>query len=154
MYYTTKKNSETGKKFQEIIRKSYVIREEQAKLANEFGFNGWTHSEFRAIGGFGSLQFKKEPDNAVYRKLNDGNWLPRRNTKAGKIIHQKLEACPSVTWHELNSCIGFESRIYCIGFYYGNKDYFVFIVDKNWGPFQPPADCKEISAIECKSYFK
>lgn len=153
MYFITKKDSETGKKFQEIVQKANAIREEQIKLANEYGFHEWSYGYGCAFGGFSSLVFEKEPDKTLYRKERYGGWLPRGNTKAGKAINEKLDACPRITWYELNSCIGFESVFHCIGFAWNNKEYFGFSAKEDWG-VKPPLDCEEVTTTKYNSLFK
>lgn len=80
--------------------------------------------------------------------------MPKRNSKIGKEIKQKLDSCIEVTIEELNRCIDFDGAPFnIIGFARNNKKYFGFTVLKEWN-IKIPSDCNEITQTEYDKLFK
>jgi hypothetical protein len=152
MYFKTKKNSETGKKFAEVYKRGMeavdasnaLIKElqKQYPLTGRYRKRG----SFFAWGGFSALEFSKEPDSKVWKEILEGEYMPKRNNKEGKRIAKLIDDLPAVQNGELNLCIGFRSFTKHIGFNAG-KEYFGFEVEKDWG-VKIPSDCEEILSSE------
>lgn len=154
--YITKKDSETGVKFQALEQKMNQVRIEQAKLSEEIGFTRWRDDPWTFSGGFSSLLFEgKAPDEKIYKKTRDfrNEFMPKQNTKEGKLIHEKLKACLTIEKGEANACVNFDGHPFkSIGFAYDNKEYFGFQVDSSWN-FTPPSDCEEITPTKYTELF-
>jgi hypothetical protein len=153
--YITKKDSETGAKFQELEQKMNQVRIEQKKLSDELGFSKWRNDPWAFAGGFSSLLFDKKPNDKLYRKkvIFPNEFMPRRNSKEGKLISEKLKACPKVEKGEANACVNFDGHPFkSIGFAFDHDEYFGFQVDSSWN-FTPPADCEEITPTKYKELF-
>jgi hypothetical protein len=153
--YITKKDSETGVKFQELEQKMNQVRKEQEKLSDELGFSKWRDDPWAFAGGFSSLLFDKKPNDKLYRKkvIFPNEFVPRRNSKEGKLISEKLKACPKVEKGEANACVNFDGHPFkSIGFAFDHDEYFGFQVDSSWN-FTPPADCEEITPTKYKELF-
>jgi hypothetical protein len=154
--YITKKDSETGAKFQELEQKMNKVRIEQKKLSDELGFSKWRDDPWTFLGGFSSLVFEeKTPDEKIYKKSfrYPKEFMPKRNSKEGKLISEKLKACPKVEKAEANACVNFDGHPFkSIGFSFDHDEYFGFQVDSSWN-FTPPADCEEITPTKYKELF-
>ncbi|WP_372775636.1 hypothetical protein [Mangrovibacterium sp.] len=148
MKFKTLRTSETGKKFQAIVEKEEKAFEEAKSLADEIGFEKWRSDRWAAFGGIEFVYFADQtPDPKVWRNTDAGA-VPRRNTKPGKAMYERLEALTKVSKHELNMCIGFDGAPFKnIGFSYNNPDYFLFEVFEKWD-CEIPADCEEITVSE------
>ncbi len=152
MYFITKKTSATGKKFQAVDTKMDKIYDAQRVIAKEIGFNQWREGYWTSYGGFSCLIFKEKPDGEIYKRQEDG-WMPRLNTKIGKEIQAKLDACPIMERDELNKCIGFGGAPFSvIGFYRNNKTYFGFVGNESWD-MKIPKDCEEVTTTKFNSIF-
>lgn len=146
MFYITKKDSETGRKFTEvIISKDRAIKEQKA-FAEKYGFRTFRAACWQAWGGISScLDFKETPDKKIWGKgLKKGEYYPRQNSKSGKDIYKEIENLHCVSIDVLNQCIGFDGAPFKqIGFASCNKQYFGFVVDKKW-KIKVPKDCEEV----------
>ncbi len=153
--YITKKDSETGVKFQELEQKMNQVRIEQKKLSEEIGFSRWRDDPWTFTGGFSSLLFEdKAPDEKIYKRSNyRKEFMPKRNNKEGKLIHEKLKACPKVEKGEANACVNFDGHPFkSIGFAFNHQEYFGFQVEDTWN-FTPPSDCEEITPTKYNELF-
>lgn len=154
MHFITKKTSETGKKFQVISDKTNVIHKADKAIADEIGFEQWRGGFWLVYGGFSSIIFNEKPDEKIWKKVNGNEWMPRKSTKAGRLIHYKLSSTPRVTIDELNQCIGFNGAPFkTIGFAQNNKEYFGFIVKEEWN-VKIPKDCEEVTTSKYNELFK
>lgn len=155
MYYITKRNSETGKKFQLISDRMTSIFEQQKQLSYELGFDEWRQGNWVFYGGYSSLIFPSEPDKKVYKEtIYENEWMPRLNTKLGKGIQAKLDSIPTISIDEANQCIGFNGAPFkMIGFSRGNEEYFGFSIREEW-KIKVPLDCQEVTTTMYNSLFK
>jgi len=154
MYFITKRTSATGKKFQIIADKMNVISDAQRALSKEIGFKTWRGGYWIFWGGFSAVIFEKEPDLKLWKKVNGSEWMPRLNSKEGKALQAKLDACPKMRPDEINKCIGFSGQPFkTIGFARNSKTHFGFIVKQEWG-VKIPKDCKEVTETKYNSIFK
>ena len=147
MKFKTLRTSETGKKFQAIVEKKEKAYDEAKSLADEIGFEQWRADRWAIFGGIEFVDFANQtPDPRIWKNTEFGA-KPRRNTKAGKAMHERLEALTKVSRRELNMCVGYKSHFGNIGFSYSNPDYFLFDVSERW-ELEVPADCEEITVSE------
>ena len=156
MYFITERNSETGKKFQQVERKSEECFNAQKQLANKYKFHSWREGYWVVYGGMSScLNFDETPDSKIWGKgFGNGEYFPKKNSKIGKEINKEIEQLPKVTIDELNQCVGFNGAPFkTIGFSAKNDKFFGFSVGENWD-FIPPTDCKEITTSEYRELFK
>ena len=117
MYFITKRDSDTGKKFEEVVRKRKLYFDAQIALADEYGYEKWRYGHFSAFGGISACIFINPPDEKVWKKIKNPNeFMPRRNIKEGKEILKRFEELPSIKYQELNMCIGWDEDWNCIGF--------------------------------------
>jgi hypothetical protein len=155
MNFITKRTSETGKKFEAIVKRIDEAFNVQKKLAKEFGAKQWRPAYWVVAGGFSALDIDSEKvDKKIWKNVNSNEWMPRLTTKEGKEIQQRFDAMPKVTRGDLNTCIGFNDSLFrCIGFTRTNKEYFGFIVGDDWG-VKIPSDCEEVTVSRYKELFK
>ena len=137
MYFITKKESETGKKFQKIKDKFKVCLEDQKALADKYGFISWRRASWEVV-----VKGKTE-------------YSPRLNTKEGKVLQAEFKQATVITKAELNACIGWnESFLKSIGLDWNNDEYFCFFIEEDWTDVPIPADCTEITTSKYKELFK
>lgn len=157
MYFITKKDSETGKKFQKIIDKLDVCHKDQKALANKYGFTSWRRSSWEVAGGISSVTFHKSAtiDPKLWKLVKGKNeYSPRLNTKEGKALQAEFKQATVITKGELNACIGWgEDFIHSIGLDWNNDEYFCFYIEEDWTDVPIPADCKEITISKYKKLF-
>jgi len=156
MYFKTKKDSETGKKFQEIVEKKENAFIAQLEFAEKHGFKSWRQAYWAVFGGISSCcDFIKEPDGKIWGKSEAKNeFFPKKNTKEGKKIYEEIEKLPQVSIREINNCVGFKEKMSkTIGFAWTNDEYYGFVVGDNWD-FIVPEDCEEITLSEYKKLFQ
>lgn len=157
MYFITKKESETGKKFQKIAEKLEVCFENQKALAEKYGFTSWRGEYWVAAGGISSVIFPKGTtvDTKVWKEVRNGEYMPRLNIKQGKSIQADFDQAVTINKKELNACIGWkEGFSEHIGFSKANNEYFGFIIEEDWTDVPIPADCTEITTSKYRELFK
>lgn len=153
MYFITKKDSETGKKFQEIDRRRTECYEGQKAMADEYGFDKWRYGWHVVFGGISACVFNEAPDEKLWKRVKGTNeWFPRLNVIAGIAIAKRFETLPTVSRFELNMCIGFEDDLNRIGFAFSNEEYVGIEVDEEW-EIKMPKDCKEVTVTKYRSIF-
>ena len=156
MYFITKKDSETGKKFQKIVDKFDICFENQKALANKYGFTSWRGAYWVIAGGISSVIFPKDTivDTKVWKKVKDrkNEYTPRLNTKQGKSVQADFEQAPTITKSELNACIDWDEAFSNIGFDKGNDKYFGFCVGEDCNVVIPK-DCEEITTTKYRELF-
>lgn len=156
MYFITKKDSETGKKFQQIANKMVVCYEYQKVLADKYGFTSWRGAYWVIAGGISSVIFPKDTivDTKVWKKVKDrkNEYTPRLNTKQGKSVQADFEQAPTITKSELNACIDWDEAFSNIGFDKGNDKYFGFCVGEDCNVVIPK-DCEEITTTKYRELF-
>jgi hypothetical protein len=158
MKFITKKDSETGKKFQVIADKLKEARNAQKQLVEELGFKAWRAGYWLVRSGFSALCSPiTKPDPTIWKNVNGSKneFMPRANRKAGKEIIKKFDAMPVVSSDDLNQCIGFNGAPFStIGFAFKkNGEYFGFSVKEDWN-VQIPEDCLEVTVSHYNDLFK
>ena len=157
MYFITKKESETGKKFQKIAEKLEVCFENQKALAEKYGFTSWRGEYWVAAGGISSVIFPQGTtvDTKVWKEVRNGEYMPRLNIKQGKSIQADFDQAVTISKKELNACIGWGGDfINCIGLDWNNDEYFCFFIEEDWTDVPIPADCTEITTSKYRELFK
>ena len=155
MYFITKKDSDTGKKFEAVRIKMNECLKVQKELSKQIGFESWGIGYWLVAGGFSSVRFNKDVivDTKIWKQCN-GGYLPKLNSKEGKRIEALLMTCPTVTIDELNQCVGFDGAPFkTIGFAGNNDSPFGFVVRDDWG-FIKPDDCEEVTNSKYNELFK
>lgn len=159
MYYITKKDSETGKKFRAVKEKMDNIHQKQGELAEKYGFSHFINKPFCVIGQIQCVAFEDhiriDPKIwALYEERNERKfYTPKLSTSKGKQIRQDFDTLDKVFYSDINACIGFDSCRCHIGFNFNNDDYFGFETDKEW-EVEIPTDCEEITFKRWKEIFK
>ena len=161
MYYITKKDSATGKKFAKIFKKIEHANAEAMKIVNELGATKYrpNGNPFIAHGGIYSIVLDTPPNNTsiLIRLLGDleNEYVPNTRTKKGKLLKQRMRNLPIVEIDEINQCIGIETidntsgKFRSIGFAFNDKcQYYGFSVKEEWN-IKVPNDCEEVTT---KSY--
>lgn len=151
MYYKTKKESATGKRFQAYLIKNEECRAAIVDLAKKHGFSAWRLFDLYLNGYIASVIFDKTPDTKLWLRVanSENEYRPSKRTKAGKLIYQEFENLPKITRDDLNNCIGWTvGPILCphIGFFEG-ADFFFFSTKREWA-VTIPDDCIEILESE------
>ena len=157
MYFITKKNSKTGKKFQKLSDKFNVCFESQKALAEKYGFTSWRGERWVVAGGISSVIFPKDTtvDTKVWKEVRNGEYMPKLNIKQGKAIQADFDQAITVTKAELNACIGWDEGFSkSIGFDGDNDKYFGFIIDDSWTDIIIPNDCTEITVTKYRELFE
>lgn len=151
MYYITKKDSETGKKFQAICQRMEECWKAAKELVDKYGVDRWRGAYWVAYGGISSVDFDdpSKVDLTIWRKNPNesvGGYLPRKNVKKGKEIFKDFEKLPTISVKELNMCIGWDENINHIGLKEG-EEYFGFATNSKY-KIDIPEDCEEITETQ------
>lgn len=150
MYFKTLKTSETGKKIASVLKRKTEAENEAEKLVAEIGATKHADGYWAVFGGISRVDFEEDPDSKLWKREHDG-WLPKRNTKKGKEIYNKIKALPVVNRFEVNEAVGFKGGPFkCIGLNWLHEYYYGFAVGDDWD-FTPPEDCIEITVTEYKA---
>ena len=149
MYYITRKNSETGKKMQELLDKASAIRKEISEYLKLLGANpkSWVSSDkyfFNTV--VRAVLFESEPDMKIWKVFKNfpNSYQPRITTYEGKKIQSKFQSIGVIDRVDLNRIVGFGQVFQHVGFDLGSKDYFCFMLREDWRHTMPE-DCEEIT---------
>lgn len=155
MFYITKKSSETGKKFAQVIEKKAKAFEDQKALSEKYGFKQWRGGYWCAFGGMSScLDFKETPDKKIWGKgAEKGEFYPKKNSKVAKAVWQEFQDVTKVSKGELNACVGRKDQFQAIGFASRNDEFFGFETSKKWG-LKVPTDCVEVTETKYDELFR
>jgi len=156
MHYITKKDSETGKKFQAIVDKRSKGLCEVERLSVKYGFEQWRGGGGSVLfGGISSCcDFKEKPDPKVWGKgAGRDEYMPKGNTKAGKAILAEFKELTHVFVSDLNGCVGSDATFSHIGFSFNCDDHFGFVTNKGTDG-NVPADCEEVLESKYIEMFK
>ena len=152
MYFITKRDSKTGEKFSVIEKRRSQCFDAQDGIAKKYGFDKYRPAYFCVFGGISSALFNESPDPKLWKQDKHGEWMPRKNIKAGKEIRKEFDQLPIVRNKDLNACIGFDEVASRIGFAINNEEYFGFSIDEDW-IIKIPKDCKEVTQTRYKQLF-
>ncbi|MGE4412915.1 MAG: hypothetical protein AB7E45_04365 [Candidatus Caldatribacteriota bacterium] len=156
MYFITKINSETGKKFQ-ALKAKFEDRLDAVKLLQEkYGFKNIYMDDEAFGGGVHSVAgFIEDPDSKHWRKIKaTSGYYPSKRTLKGREILKDFEAIQGISSEDINSCVGFcGGPVYTIGFNMNSDKYFGFQVGDDW-VFTAPDDCEEVTRYQYLEIFK
>ena len=149
MYYITRKNSETGKKMQELLKKAADIRKEISDYLKLIGANHdkWVTSDHYILNtNVRAVLFETEPDMKIWKvfKHIPNSYQPRLNNYEGKKIQSKFDSIESIDRVDLNKVVGFGQVFQRIGVDVDSKEYFCFMLREEWNHTMPE-DCEEIT---------
>ena len=149
MYYITRKNSETGKKMQELLDKASAIRKQISEYLKLLGANPnqWVCSDKYFFNtGVIAVVFDKEPDLKIWKEFKKipNSYQPRMTSYEGKKIQSKFQSIGVIDRVDLNEVVGFGQVFQHVGFDLGSKDYFCFMLREEW-QHTMPEDCEEIT---------
>ena len=148
MYYITRKNSETGKKMQELLDKTSAIRKEISEYLKLLGANpkSWVSSDKYFFNTVIAVLFESEPDMKIWKVFKNfpNSYQPRITTYEGKKIQAKFDSIEAIDRVDLNRIVGFGQVFQHVGFDLGSKDYFCFMLREDWRHTMPE-DCEEIT---------
>ena len=158
MYYITRKNSETGKKMQELLDKASAIRKEISEYLKLVGANPnqWVSSDKYLFNtGVMAVFFDKEPDLKIWKEFKKipNSYQPRMTSYEGKKIQAKFDSIEAIDRVDLNRIVGFGQVFQHVGFDLGSKDYFCFMLREEW-KHTMPEDCEEITYKRYLELFK
>lgn len=153
MKFKTLKSSITGQKFEAVNKKAKQAHKETVELSKKIGFEQWRIGYWCAYGGISCVMFKSIPDEKLWKKEKDG-YAPKLNVKAGKEIRKLFDEVTSVSYDELNQCIGFDGAPWKhIGVSFDNDEWIGFEVDEKWN-VNIPKDCTEVTTTEYNNLFR
>jgi len=156
MYFKTKRDSDTGKKFEELLDKMKVVRDSQVAFGEKYGFTKSRESRSHLRGRFSACLLVGTVDTKAWKTVNNSKeeWMPRMNTKAGQAIQAEIDALPIIERQELNDCVAYNNGPWNhIGFNLATEGWFGFEC-LGYEGYKPPTDCEEITETEYKTLFK
>ena len=155
MKYITKKDSETGKKFQEITEKRSECFDAQKEIAEKYGFSSWRGGWWTVYGSISSFCNPiNTPDSKIWGKgVEKGEFMPKKSSKVGLAIREEIKAMPHISYEDLNLCVGWEADFKHIGYDPTHDEYFGILVDEKW-KIKMPSDCEEVTTTRYNEMFK
>lgn len=147
-YYKIPKNSETGKKLNEVIRKAEEFEALRVDFAKKYNLKATFSSRFYLCSVVG-VEFKKTPDIINWRIVGDKKcYIPRTRTKDDELLDRWNELQEKkIPRSAIDKIIGGKDAFKQCGLDFSFPDFFyVTIGDIN--AYDIPADCIEISNIE------
>jgi hypothetical protein len=154
MYYITTKDTETGKKLTDVLKKCQTARERARETAATWNTTEYLVDRFAAAGGIEGLKINPDqhnPKNWRPSKEAKGFFLPNRRTKEGKAIAELFQQLPRVSRREVNLCIGWDEKFKIIGVNI-IADYVGIKIKEDWN-IEMPKDCKEITSHRYREIF-
>jgi len=159
MRFIFKKNSGTGKDFQAMVDKVGNCNKKAYHLAIELGGKSFRPAFGCIAGGISSICFDpdKHPDKKLWKRSGAGRheFMPKKNSRAGKAIAKQIEDLPVVNNQDLNNILGFTNlNPFCHpGYNTNNDEYFGFHFSDDWD-FIPNEDMIEITMSEWQEKFE
>lgn len=152
MYYKLEKGNPTFKKLDAIWDKIQECNIKSADLVKELGFKEFAVSRRHVAGGISAI-YSKEKIEGFKRVGKPHQYLiyPRANNKD---VISKIEALPTVSYHEYNETIGFKEQFQRLNYLkrFGTKkvnDLYLIEVSTN-ADYTPTDDMVEITFTEYK----
>jgi len=160
MFFITKKDSETGKKFAEMLEKVKECRDAQKAMSEKYGFEEYT-DDWDGVGRIGWVRgFKNNVYDSKIWKISapkHGGYAPRMKTKEGRAVAQEFSEMPFIRNSEINKITNPTLPPWTrIGVrvgndYYGFKTFEYELTAPEW---KAPADCEEVLESKFKELFK
>lgn len=155
-YYKIAKDSETGKKFAELLDRVRDFKETRDRFAEKYGIEGF-YTQFKYLAGAGEVEFKDKTYANMQnwkRSLDKRAYLPRVNPK-DKELKKDWESLQkkSILRSEVDEIAGCKEPDWNCDLYSGTKEYF-FIYTEKPELFDFPLDVEGISEMEYLKYEK
>lgn len=154
MFFITKKDSDTGKKFTAYQEKAKECLAAVDELKKELGFSSYRGAYWSLAGGVSAVCFKTFPDKKIWKNVNGvhNEWMPRLKSKEGKELQAKFDNLPRLQYEDLNACVGVDDPISHLGFTL-NDEYFGIEISDSWYFFNKPEDCEEVTFTKYDELF-
>lgn len=151
MYFTVKKDSETGKKFMELADKMDQQHADEKALAEKYGFNQWVR--WNMGGGIAKVIFPDgtNPDKKLWNESSHVSgktcYAPNKRTKAGKELHRELNGVTKVYPEDYNRPVMISDRWDHIGIALPKEGDIIgfYVSEKMLDEFKQPEDCTEVT---------
>lgn len=149
-YYKIAKDSETGKKFAELVERYNDFKETRKKFADKYGVKGW-HKYQMYLARVADVVFEHGTpiDRDNWKKSSEpGGYIPKVNPKDKQLKKdwEELQS-KSIQRFEVDKIVGGKDPFHQCGFDYSVEDYFFIFTDKP-EIFDFPSDVIEISNLE------
>lgn len=158
LYYTTIRNSETGKKLTEVFNRADKCKEEIRQFVQKCGFERYKPRQysFEGCGIYGMIDYKGwDIDELVWdRYLHTSIYYPNQSSKEGRALYEEFKLLPHIDMDEVAGIIGYDTEGWKekdikLKFSKNNEYNYGFIVDHKY-EIAVPEDCTEITK---KDYF-
>lgn len=148
-YYKIAKDSETGKKFTELVKRVFDFNNARNDFFAKYGIKKYRLYDMFLVS-VDSVFFIDESsvDRANWKKESDNTYIPKKNPK-DKQLKKDWENLQSkrILRSEVDKIVGCKDPFHHCGFDYSVEDYFFIITDKP-EKFDFPSDVIEISNLE------
>lgn len=149
-YYKIAKDSETGKKFSELVDRYNDFEDKRKRFAEKYGIKGFYSYEMY-LAYVGDVVFKDSlfVDKDNWKKGGSSNsYLPKKNPKDKQLKKDWEELrSKSIQRCEIDKIVGGKDPFHMCGFDYTSKDFF-FVFTNKPEKFDFPSDVIEISNLE------
>lgn len=147
-YYKISKDSETGKKLNEVIRKAEEFEALRVDFAKKYNLKCTYGSNFYLCSVVGVV-FNDAPDTTNWRLSNDRMcYIPRKRTKDDELLDRWNELQEKkIPRSAIDKIIGGKDAFKQCGLDFSFPDCFYVTID-DINAYDIPADCIEISNIE------
>lgn len=149
-YYKIAKDSETGKKFSELVDRYNDFEVKRKSFAEKYGIKGFYSYEMY-LAYVGEVVFKDSSfvDKDNWKKgCSSNSYLPKKNPKDKQLKKDWEELrSKSIQRYEIDKIVGGKDPFHHCGFDYSVEDYFFIFTDKP-EKFDFPSDVIEISNLE------
>ena len=150
MYYITPKNSETGKKIQQILIEA---SRSQLQISNYLKLLGANHDKWISTGlyntGFQSAYFNEIPDLSKWKYIKKTNsYIPRTDTHEGLKIYLTLQQINTITKKDFCEIFGATNKVsmsQCFFSIYPDVKFYGFNMNIRFLEKPFPEDCTEIT---------
>lgn len=157
MYYITKRDSETGKKFQVLLDEMKNVRAKAFDVAKRFGTEKIVPESFCIAGGIYAFVEPAIIDKKVLvlakKSPYPNTYTPNGRTKEGKELLKELRALPTIEYKKLNAIVNYKDNWSNIGYNLNNDEYFGFTIKEEW-QVNVPYDCEEVTTTRYRELFK
>lgn len=148
-YYKIAKDSETGKKFAELVQRVFDFKNARNEFFLKYGIKKYRLYDMYLVS-VDAVFFIDESsiDRANWKSRGDKTYIPKKNPK-DKQLKKDWENLQSkkILRSEVDKIVGCKDPFHHCGFDYSVEDYFFIFTDKPEA-FDFPSDVKEISNLE------
>lgn len=148
-YYKIAKDSETGKKFAELVQRVFDFKNARNEFFVKYGIKKYRLYDMYLVS-VDAVFFIDESsiDRANWESIGDKTYIPKKNPK-DKQLKKDWENLQSkkILCSEVDKIVGCKDPFHHCGFDYSVEDYFFIFTDKP-EIFDFPSDVIEISNLE------